>query len=295
MNSQMIKCFNALCQTRNFTKAADSLYMSQSSFSKCLKSLEAELGCNLIDRRKTPISLTEAGEVFAKYSVRFVELHNDMMTELQPYLANTEQHLRISAIPLVLDYGAVRTITSFQAITPKLRIDYLECDQAKTLQSLANNTSDVGIVRIDTLDLSLYDYVVISEEELVVVCNSSSPLSKKGSVSIRDLRNEPFITFDRSSELYAYVISACERCGFFPKIANISSRVNIMLGMVSENVGIALLPAQLAKKFQSNFPVSILKLSDPIITKTAFVKLKASVADQTVVSDFWKYIHDTFD
>ena len=292
----MIKCFNALCQTHNFTKAAEALYMSQSSLSKYLKSLEDEIGCQLIDRSKKPIGLTDAGEVFSKYSFKFAKMHSDMLTELKPYLTCNEQHLRISAIPLVLDYGAVRTITTFQTLNPKLRIDYIECDQKRAIQSLINYNADVAIVRIDMLDLTLYDYVVISEEELVVVCNSSSPLSKKDTISLQDLKNEPFITYDGSSALYSFVIAACENCGFFPNIVNTSSRVNIVLGMISDNIGISLIPMELAKNFETNFPISIIKLSDPICSKTAFVKLKSSAPrEQTIVSAFWKHVHNDFD
>lgn len=57
MTSQMIKYFQVLCESLNFTKAAERLYISQSSLSKQLKNLENELDCQLIDRNKTPITL----------------------------------------------------------------------------------------------------------------------------------------------------------------------------------------------------------------------------------------------
>lgn len=54
MTTQMIQCFEVLCEIRNFTKAAERLYISQSSLSKQLKNLETELDCQLIDRTQTP-------------------------------------------------------------------------------------------------------------------------------------------------------------------------------------------------------------------------------------------------
>lgn len=294
MNSQMIKCFLALCQTHNFTKAAEALYMSQSSLSKYLKSLEDELNCQLIDRGKTPIGLTSAGEIFLKYSNELTTGHSRLLTELQPYQTNIEQSLRISAIPLVLDYGAVRTITTFQTLHPKLKLEYMECDQKQAVQSLNNRIADIGIVRIDTLDLALYDHVLISEEKLVVACSASSPHAQKGTLSLSELRNEPFITYDDSSALYSFIISVCKQHGFSPNIVNTSSRVNIVVGMICENAGISLLPVKLAQSFESKFPISIIELSDPICSKTAFIKMKSAISNQTVVSAFWKHICNNF-
>lgn len=293
MNSQMIKCFNAVCQTRNFTKAAEQLYISQSSLSKCLKALEDEVGCQLIYRNRTPVSLTSAGVVFAKYANKLTRTHNDMLAELLPYRSNVEQRLRVSAIPLVLDYAAVRAITTFQAEHTKMKIDYFECDQKRALQALDDNTADVSIVRTDMLNLSLYDYTVIYEEELAVVCSTLSPISRKETVSLSELKDEPFITYDDSSALYSFVVSTCESKGFIPSIVNTSSRVNIVLGMISESDCVSLLPIDLAKNLKANFPVSIIRLSDPIISKIAFVKPKASgFSEHAVASAFWTHLQN---
>lgn len=297
MNTQMLNCFHAICQTHNFTKAAELLYISQSSLSKQLKNLEDELGCQLIERSKsTPPRLTEAGVIFQRYCDQFMQLHSDLLNDLQPFLLCPESSLRISAIPMMLDYGAVRSITTFQTQNPELKIEYSECSQQLALQALEDHKTDIAIVRIDNLDLSRYDIIVIGEEEMVCVCNTSSPLAQKGQVSLEELHNMAFISYDNSSALYSHLIESCATAGFAPNIVHTSSRINIVLGMLSESADtVSLLPTEIAKNFKNRFPITTVRLTEPLITRTAFVKLKDSGAKQSTALSFWKHVRSDFD
>lgn len=56
--------FSALATTRSFSKAAEQRFVTQPAFSRRIKNLEEALGFILINRSKTPVELTEAGQVF---------------------------------------------------------------------------------------------------------------------------------------------------------------------------------------------------------------------------------------
>ncbi len=297
MTSQMIKYFQVLCESLNFTKAAERLYISQSSLSKQLKNLENELDCQLIDRNKTPITLTPAGVLFRNYCNQVSQMHQDLLTELRPYRRCPEQVLRIAAIPMVIDYGAVRCITSFQAQNTGLEIEYSEGSQSAAMQALEANLADVAIVRTDMLDLALYDFIPIAEENLVCVCNMSSPLAKKSSVCLQELQPLPFVTYDSSSALYAYLLEVFRQADLVPpRILHTSSRVGIVLGTISENTvgAVSLLPEELAQNFRSRFPIAIVPLSQPLRTCTAFVRKATSDPEHSTVNTFWEHIHQDF-
>ena len=61
MDTKQIKAFICVANTLNFTKAAEELYMTQSSISKIIKSLEDELGAQLFNRNPKN-ELTEIGK-----------------------------------------------------------------------------------------------------------------------------------------------------------------------------------------------------------------------------------------
>ena len=66
MNRMQIKCFVALAQSQNFTKAAEQLYISQPGLSHQIVSLERELNTQLFVRNQKMVRLTPAAKLLAK-------------------------------------------------------------------------------------------------------------------------------------------------------------------------------------------------------------------------------------
>ena len=63
MDMMSLQCFVALVDTERFTAAAELMFMSQPSFSRRIKELEAELGLLLVERSTRRIRITEAGKI----------------------------------------------------------------------------------------------------------------------------------------------------------------------------------------------------------------------------------------
>ena len=73
MELQWIDDFLALCQTRNFTRAAKARCTTQSAYSRRVQRLEEWLGAPLFYREKRPVALTPAGEQFLRRAHRLRE------------------------------------------------------------------------------------------------------------------------------------------------------------------------------------------------------------------------------
>ena len=68
MDVERCKEFVVLAQTRNFLEASNQLFISQSSLSKHIKSLEKELGVTLLDRSTRKVELSSIGRVFLPFA-----------------------------------------------------------------------------------------------------------------------------------------------------------------------------------------------------------------------------------
>ena len=70
MLDKSLQYFLALAETRSFTRAAESLFVTQPAFSRKIAELEDTMGCKLFLRNTRPIELTPAGETFLKWALR---------------------------------------------------------------------------------------------------------------------------------------------------------------------------------------------------------------------------------
>ena len=83
MNIEALKTFLVVAEVKNFTKAAQQLFVVQSTITNRIKELEKEIGQPLFDRDNKHITLTHAGEHFYEYSQRFLELEEKMKKDLE--------------------------------------------------------------------------------------------------------------------------------------------------------------------------------------------------------------------
>ena len=68
MTIAQIKYFLAILEYSNFSNAAEEMYISQSSLSKQIKSLENELFITLFSLSNNKVSLSPGGKLFYKYA-----------------------------------------------------------------------------------------------------------------------------------------------------------------------------------------------------------------------------------
>lgn len=104
METKWLEDFVALAQTRNFSKAANMRCVTQPAFSRRIQSLEAWLGCELIDRSAYPTRLSNQGEVFYEQALEMLERIRETRTLLQGGVSNTRQVIRL-VVPHTLAYS----------------------------------------------------------------------------------------------------------------------------------------------------------------------------------------------
>ena len=97
MNTEELKTFIFLSKVKNFTLAAEQLFIAQSTVTNRISELEKEVGKKLFTRDSKMVKLTEAGEIFARYAERILELQNTSIEEMSA-LSNHRRKFRIGAI-----------------------------------------------------------------------------------------------------------------------------------------------------------------------------------------------------
>jgi DNA-binding transcriptional LysR family regulator len=238
MEMKQVKYFLTVAELGSFSAAADNLYISQSSLSKQIMTLEKELGVMLFDRSKRSIVLTEAGAIFQKHARRLNNEYKDMLDDLKQY--KRAPSLSIVAIPVIAQYGITSYIAQFQSAYPNVQLMLEEREASTILPALNNHQFDLAFLRDNYLDTEQYLLLEVAHDKFMVVLSSRHALAARTSISLPELANENFIMFDKGTIVHELAVDACRKAGFEPRIFYASLRVESILGLVASQSGVAL-------------------------------------------------------
>lgn len=173
MTSLEIEAFLTVQRTGSVTKAAEQLYISQSSLSTRLRTLERELGCPLFIRGKGAhaMALTPEGERFLPLAKQHWDLENKMLALGRNTQA--EQLLRISSLNSIGSYLLTSTYQRFVQLWPDIRLEIHDLNTAAALDAIVRDELDIAF---STLSVST-EYVAaipFLSEPMTLLCAAGS-------------------------------------------------------------------------------------------------------------------------
>lgn len=241
MDLKQLSTFIKVAEHLNFTKAADDLYMTQSSVSKIIKSLEDELGTPLFNRNPAT-ELTEIGMVIYKQSTNIIALMEGIPLEVDNFKELNKGEIKIGIPPLTGSSFFPKIIGSFNQKYPNVELKLFESGSKQIESKLEEGKLDIGIMVSDPLKNHIYNSIEFVRSPLLVLVNKNNILSQKDIIKIDDLRDEKFVLFQEDFKLYDDIIHRCKENFFEPYIICKSSQKEFIAEMVESGVGVGFLP-----------------------------------------------------
>ncbi|MFD6419683.1 LysR family transcriptional regulator [Streptomyces sp. NPDC060194] len=233
--------FAAVARTEHVTRAAQELRVPQSTLSRAMVRLEADLGVDLFARHGRTVSLTPAGRTF--------------LTAVDRALAEVQRAadaVRADADPAAgkVAFGFLHTLGP--ETVPGL-IRAFRADHPAVRFSLVQNYGEAMLERLRAgeLDLCLTsplpeapDLVVrrLDEQRLRLVVPDDHPLAGRKRVRLAEAADESFVTLEPGYGLRRITDDLCARAGFRPRVAFEGEEAETLRGLVAAGLGVALLP-----------------------------------------------------
>lgn len=240
-----IHMFIVLAEIKNYTAAADMLYISQSSLTKRIQKLEHAAGVKLFLRTTKSVELSQFGEVFYKYAKQ-IQTASDACTRELHDMVSHGNSLIIGCIPSILDYDISTLIfrymssSGIQCQIKTRESEYLE-------KSLMDGSCDFAFIRDVDAALPLTS-IPFMEDHMKVVVPEGHPLAGRERISIKDLQQEIFLLHPEGSRPYKNVFILCRKENFEPNVIYTDSHMRNICSMVASGMGVSLLNERLISK-----------------------------------------------
>lgn len=244
MELRQLAYFVAVVDEAHFTRAAERLRIAQPAISQQIRRLEAELGERLLHRDRRTVTLTPPGEAllpYARAALAQVEQGRQAVAALRGLITG---HLRIGLVMPLPDRRVIRAVGAFGRRYPGIELTLVEDETDALLEGLGSGelqTAFIGLGPDQDPPASL-EAVVVAREPAILAVNPRHPLATRKSVPLSALRDEPFVTLTRASRLRIVLETACRQAGFAPRIVAETSDLNVMVQLVAEGIGVALMP-----------------------------------------------------
>ncbi|WP_433287877.1 LysR substrate-binding domain-containing protein [Pseudonocardia sp. CA-142604] len=234
--------FVAVARAEHMTHAAEEIGVPQSTLSRSIARLEADLGVGLFVRSGRTVRLTREGRTLLRHAERALgeltaagrEIHGDA----------DELHGRIGlAFLTTLGVAAVpRLLRDFRATHPDVRFTLVQGPHPLLLERLRSGDADLALTSPLPDEPGLLAEP-LDEEELRLAVPADHPLAtRREGVALAEAAREPFIGFQRGLGMRGTVDAWCREAGFVPRVAFESGDAETLRGLVGAGLGVGLLP-----------------------------------------------------
>ncbi|MNF61768.1 HTH-type transcriptional regulator GltC [compost metagenome] len=234
MTLTQLEIFSLVAELHGFTAAANRLGISQSAVSHALKSLELELGVELLRRHQSQVELSDIGQQLLLRARAMLGLANTLRQEAADARGMKRGTLRIGSfgptssiklLPLILQ--------QYRAAHPGIEVHIDEGPDRQVLQWLEERRIDIGFV---VLPEERFDTVALIEDQMVALLPADHPLAVHDSLSLKDLCDFPFVLTEAgSSELVSRLFTVAR---LTPNIRYRCSQLISTLDVVARGDGV---------------------------------------------------------
>jgi len=243
---RQFRYFLALSEELNFGRAALRLHLSQPPLSRQIRQLEDQLGVDLFVRGNSGVTLSDAG-------VAFLPEVRKTLAQAEKAVAAARSARTAAGGQFVVGYTTVFDRSAIPDVFDRLRERFPNWrfvakgkHSISLVRDVKNGTMDAAFIGLHTETKGLTQEI-IHQAPLLVALSAKHPQAKKRRLGFDDLRGEPMFWFERrlNPGFYDHCQAYFEQIDFKPKILPEPPEHHLLLGLIAEGQGVALISSSL--------------------------------------------------
>lgn len=238
MNMYQLNCFITVCRFMSFTRAADTLVITQQGISKIISRMEEEIGVPLFTRRNSKLELTEYGKLFLSSSLSILREYNSVIEQLNMMRSKADAGLNLYIPSGMMNVFPLERIESFGKDHPEINLKLFQTADVECENALISGAADLAFC---TLPLDPKVFTIHQEKTFPVyfMLSRYHPLAQYHELSVSQLRRERFITIDSANKCGDDFNARCRKAGFSPITFMRTSDMHLIYDLCQKNAGIS--------------------------------------------------------
>jgi len=192
MNLKQLEVFLAVVETGSFSKASEATFITQSTVSQHISSLEAEFDLKLLDRSRKAVLPTQAGKLLLTYARQIVSKAREVPLAIKRFRGLEDTVIKIGASNIPGSYLIPAILPLFTARYPGVSLTVLQGDSRETLERLKKEEIEVGIIGTLFEDKTI-DFHRLGQDKIVLVVKGGHRWAGRRSISPKEMLTERFI------------------------------------------------------------------------------------------------------
>lgn len=298
MNFNQLNYFIVLSQEKNFTKAAQRLFITQPSLSIQIKELERELNQQLIIRDKKALILTKEGTKFLEFAKR--TMHDLENTKTSFDMNMNDGHLTLGLYWMFGYNGIGKILHDFYQEFPFISCP-LEVNGSRILlDKVVKGELDAAVITgnyhnsdsmFQTFNKSLM-FSLLDESPLVLVTNINSELSKLDEVSLDQLDGKRLMHISKDSNLFHVVNQYFTDNNIHPRLIGYSSQADVCMQTAHFGLGYSFVTQDTINHYEVYDDIKAIPIVPTISRQLYFISKKDN--PNHAVSIFREYLKNHF-
>jgi len=236
-----LRLFLNVVDTGNITAGASRSHLSLAAASARVRTMEASLGIELLERGRRGVSPTPAGKALAQHARVLLQHAEHLQQDLAEYARGVKGQVRLLCNTSAMSEYLPELLATFLKAHPHLDIDLQELPSSRITHALRQGAADLGIVS-DAVDADGLQTRPFRRDPLVLILPSGHPLADGRTLSFSETLGHDYVGLNASSALAVYLEEQALYTGLRMQIRIRADSFDGVIRMVTHGAGIAIVP-----------------------------------------------------
>ena len=270
MINDPLKIFVTVVEHKNFSRAAEELYLSHPDVSLQIQSLEDEVGIKLVNSSSNHWELTQAGEIYYGYAKQILLLKDKAKQEIKQLSNVVCGDLKVGASYTIGEYILPFVVAEFAAQYPKVEIETSIANTEEIIQAVRTHHLDIALVEgeVTYSDLEIHP---IMEDEIILVVPNQHPLARLPIATSEHLQDQVWILRESGSGTRAFSDKLFKEWGIKVRKSYIFGSGQAVKQAVTAGLGIALVSRWIVRKELNAKELKLIRIKGKRLTRSFYL------------------------